>query len=225
MTPEVAKKYIADRKRISDRLFQKRKKRCIEKGGEYVPVKDAKGKITYKCDDSKKRARKAKARAKRLKSEYEQRLRGCKMLNNLFLRKKDYAQYLAMKIERLKGRHERVHYEARMAKRDEGRCLETARELEAKYLKAYKAAYGNDVKRAKTSPKKNGRDAKKSPKKKTESKSDPCAELRATKFNRSRDCQGRGYRAMMLRIHPDKNPQCKSIAKEKTQQLNKICRR
>lgn len=47
MTPEAAKKYIADRKRISERLSHKRKKQCIEKDGEYVSVKDAKRKTMY----------------------------------------------------------------------------------------------------------------------------------------------------------------------------------
>ena len=63
--------------------------------------------------------------------------------------------------------------------------------------------------------------------KKKAPKNDKCADIRNMKLEKGKNCEPPiNYRKTMLKVHPDKAiPECKEVAKEKTQELNDLCDR
>lgn len=234
MTPRAAKKYKEERKKADARArerkafhdkarseafkrFRKRQDRCFEKGGFFIPTKDTMGRTRYKCDESKNEAKKARARAEKLETQYKNKRTACLKIRSKILNKGYDVERIDKKIKRLEEKKKVARDYISKKKKDEEKCIEGMMRMFKKFSKASELASSLESKSKK--------DKKKAPSKKSETKKDPCAELRSIKFSRKRDCKGKGYRRMMLRVHPDKNRECIDLATKRTQELLGFCRK
>lgn len=229
MTPSAAKKYKEERKKAQERArgrgaprrndrswekferFKKRQDRCFKKGGYYIPTKDKMGRTRFKCDESKNKAKKAKARLEKLDTQYDKNLDKCIKIRTKIMNKGDYVHRVDNTIKRLESKKKAAMDYISKRKDDEVKCIRRGRSI---LKKASKIAASLKSK-----------NKNKVPRKTAEAKKDPCAELKSIKFNRNRDCKGKGYRKMMLRVHPDKNRECSDIAHQRTSELNELCGR